>query len=78
MESNNGRRGRPWSWLAAALLGLSLFAVVAQPAEAARFRGRGWGRGWGYRAYRMPYRTAAVVPATAKRRKPSNAAYLYA
>jgi hypothetical protein len=32
-----------------------MFTVVAQPAEAARFRGRGWGWG-GYRAYRMPYR----------------------
>jgi hypothetical protein len=56
MEGNNCRRGRPWKWVAAALLGLSLFAVVAQPAEAGRFRGRGWGRGWGYRAYRMPAR----------------------
>jgi hypothetical protein len=54
MEGNNRKSGRPWRWVTAALLGLSLFAGVAQPAEAARFRGRGWGWG-GYRAYRMPY-----------------------
>jgi hypothetical protein len=54
MEGNNRKRRGPWKWLAAAVVGLSLFSVVAQPAEAARFR-RGWGWG-GYRAYRMPYR----------------------
>jgi hypothetical protein len=55
MEGNNRRRGGTLKWLAAALLGLTVLTAIAQPAEAARFRGRGWGWG-GYRAYRMPYR----------------------
>jgi len=48
--------------MAAALLGLTLIALAAQPADAARWGGRGWARGWGgYRAYRMPYRNYARV-----------------
>jgi hypothetical protein len=55
MQGNNRRRGGFLKWFAAVLLGATMFTVVAQPAEAARFRGRGWGWG-GYRAYRMPFR----------------------
>ncbi len=53
------KSGRSWflKCLATALVGLTLIPLIAQPAEAARFRGRGVGRGWGgYRAYRTPYR----------------------
>jgi hypothetical protein len=55
MEGNNRKRGGFLKGLAAVLVGATLLTAVAQPAEAARFRGRGWGWG-GYRAYRMPYR----------------------
>jgi hypothetical protein len=48
------RRGF-WKFLTLAVLGLGVLCSLAQPAEAARGRGRGWGRGV-YRAYRAPYR----------------------
>jgi hypothetical protein len=59
---NGGNSGRGWclKLVAAALLGLMLISLAAQPAESAPWRGRGWARGWGgYRAYRMPYRNYA-------------------
>jgi hypothetical protein len=45
--------------LGAALLGLALIPMLAPTADAARYRGRGWGGGWGrgvYRYYAAPYR----------------------
>jgi hypothetical protein len=62
MDGCNSRRSRYLKFVATALLGLTLIALAAQPAEAARWRGRGGARGWGgYRAYRMPYRNYARV-----------------
>jgi len=56
MNGCNFRRGRCLKFVAAALLGLTLISLAAQPAESAPWRGRGSGRGWGgYGAYRMPY-----------------------
>ena len=60
MNGSNSWRSRGLKFVATALLGLTLIALVSQPAESAPWR-RGGVRGWGggYRAYRMPYRNYA-------------------
>ena len=56
MQERKTLRARILKRLTMVLAGLTLVSVMAQPADAARWRGRGWARGWGgYRAYRMPY-----------------------
>ena len=62
MDGCNSRHGRCLKFVATALLGLTLIALAAQPAESAPWRARRSARGWGgYRAYRMPYRNLARV-----------------
>jgi hypothetical protein len=83
MDGCNSSRSRYPKFVATALLGLTLIALAAQPAESAPWRrARRMVRNWGgYRAYRMPYRNIAPVyprygtPAVAPRYYNSN--YFY-
>jgi len=62
MDGCNSSRSRYLKLVATSLLGLTLIALAAQPAESAPWRGRRVVRNWGgYRAYRMPYRNVARV-----------------
>jgi len=75
------RRGF-WKGLTAVFLGLTLIPLIAQPADAARYRGRGWGgaRSYGrtYRAYpRYGYGYRSVVPRVYSRGYNYNPGYYY-